>query len=125
MTDTETDERHVRPFADWLHDQGRGVLAAELSDRLNELVEAVALHGKAGSLTLVIKVAPAGKNGHTVVVSDEVKSKLPEGDREDSIFFVDEHCNLTRHDPRQQSLPLREVDRDTGEIRTIATKERA
>jgi hypothetical protein len=122
VPDTEVDDRHVRPFAEWLLEQGRGALAGELSDRLNELVEAVHLHGKGGSLTLTVKVAPAGKNGHTVVVSDEVKSKLPEGAREDSIWFVDGDCNLVRHDPHQQALPLREVDPPVVDVRDI-TKE--
>lgn len=118
MSDTDVD-RHVRPFGEWLHDQRQGLLAAELSDALNELVEAVHHHGRAGTLTLAIKIAPAGKNGHTVVVSDDIKTKLPAGDRGDSIFFVDDECNLSRHDPHQPTLPLREVDRDSGEARDI------
>jgi hypothetical protein len=115
-------DRHTRPFAEWLHEQRQGALAAELSEVLNELVEAVHRHGRTGTLTLAIKVAPAGKNGHTVVVSDEVKAKLPEGERGDSIFFVDPDMNLIRHDPNQEVLPLREVPRDPGTVRDLPAK---
>jgi hypothetical protein len=115
-------DRHTRPFAEWLHEQRQGLLAVELGEALNELVEAVQLHGKAGALTLVIAIKPAGKGGHTVVVSDDVKVKLPAGERGDSIFFVDGEMNLSRHDPHQQTLPLREVDRDTGTVRDLPAK---
>jgi hypothetical protein len=34
---------------------------------------------------------------------------LPEEDSPTSIFFADEDGNLTRNDPRQPTLPFREV----------------
>lgn len=113
------EDRQVRPFADWLQDQRSGALTIELADGLNDLVEAVALHGKAGTLTLVVKVAPAGKNGHTVVVTDDVKVKAPEAERGESIFFVDPDCNLTREIPGQERLPLREVPSDPAPLRHV------
>jgi hypothetical protein len=105
-------ERHVRPFAEWMLDQREGFLAYELSEKLNALVEAVDTSGKAGSLTLTIKVKPTSKGSQgSVMVSDTVVAKLPEPDRHEALFFVDRNANLTRSNPAQPQLPLREVPR--------------
>lgn len=50
------EERHIRPFADFLQDQRQGSLMHELSTGLNSLVDAVNVHGKGGSLTLTIAI---------------------------------------------------------------------
>lgn len=117
------EERRIRPFADFLQEISNGQSHTELSDSLNELVQAVALIGKGGTLTYVIKVSPAGRNAEaTVMITDEIKLKAPEGERPDSVFFVDKDGNLSRHNPAQIRLPLREVpggvivDSETGEI---------
>lgn len=103
-------DRRVRPFADFLLEQRRGLLHHELSEGLNELLEAVLEHGKNGSLTLTVTVKPAGAGDMTVFVTDDVKVKKPEGDRPASLFFVDDDRNLTRENPRQMSFEsLREV----------------
>jgi hypothetical protein len=105
-------DRHARPFAEFLREQRSGTTHDELSQGLNALLESVSDTGKGGSLTLTIKVKPAGKGDHhMVVVSDTVAIKMPEGERGEAIFFVDDDFNLTRDNPRQPSLPLREVPR--------------
>ena len=108
-TDTEEDGRHVRPFAEWMVDQRKGALASELADGLNALVDAVNTHHKGGTLTLKVSVKPASKGDGMVVVSDDVTVKLPDGDRPEVIYFVDGDSNLSRANPAQPSLPLREV----------------
>ncbi len=102
----------IRPFSDWLRDQRGGDAHAELSEALNELVESVAETGKGGQLTFVVKAKPAGKGDHgTVVVSDTTTLKKPQPERGEAIFFVTDNSNLTRYNPRQQELPLREGPR--------------
>lgn len=104
--------RHVRPFADWLAEQRNGHAAAELSEAFNDLIEAVAEFGKSGSLTFTVKVAPASKGDVvSVLVTDTITLKAPEGERPQSVFFVDSDANLTRQNPMSPSLPLREVPR--------------
>lgn len=105
----------VKPFTDWLKEQRNGLTQAELTDALHDLVAAVSEHGKGGELTLTVKVKPAGKNiAGTVTVSDAIKVRAPEGDRPESIFFIDPANNdLLRNDPRQRRLPLD----DTAEVR--------
>lgn len=103
-------DRHVRPFAEWLQEQRSGQAHIECSDALNELVEAVQATGKQGTVTLTVKVKPAGKGDHgTVLVADTVTVKLPQAERGEAIFFADDDHNLVRHNPAQQQLPLREV----------------
>lgn len=124
MTATSPDtDRQIRPFADFLQEVAAGMTHTDLSDALNDLVIAVAATGKVGSLTYTVKVKPAGRNaGATVLVTDEIRVKAPEGDRPESVFFVDGDGNLSRHNPAQERLPLREIpggvviDEQTGEI---------
>jgi hypothetical protein len=102
-----SEEVATKPFAAWLQEQRQGGLHGEVSDALADLVAAVMEHDKAGSLTLTVKVKPAGDNA--VFVTDEVKSKPPEGERPAALFFTDPRGNLSRRDPRQPELPLRQV----------------
>lgn len=117
MTDTDAPPTEdtgpvVRPFAEFLLQQGYGGTHDELTYGLHDLIAAVKDHGKAGTLTLKISVAPVGKGDERqVMVTDAVTLKAPEGKRPTSIFFVDSDGNLTRKDPRQPELPLREVSR--------------
>jgi hypothetical protein len=107
--DPAADERpQTKPFAAFVQEQGRGRLHSELSDGFAELVAACMEHEKAGTLTLTIKVKPS-KDGESVQISDDLKIKAPEADRSPSVFFTDRHGNVSRNNPRQDELPLREV----------------
>lgn len=123
MTDTTPDAQRVRPFADFLREQARGETHDELSVALQTLVAAVIDTGKAGSLSLTIKVKPLKGNSGAMEVEDAIKLNLPEHDRGASIFFSDKAHNLQRTDPAQLVFEsLREapappgVDPTTGEI---------
>lgn len=103
-------------FVEWLGAHKTGEVDLELSHRLRELLQAVQDTGKAGTLTLTIKVDRKGER--QVLVREDIKVKTPEHDRSESIYFVDRKTlNLTRHDPGQDPLPFkRRVDPETGEI---------
>ena len=102
-------EGRVRPFADVLRDLARGRVHDELSDALWAVIGGVRETGKPGSITLKVSVKPMPKAEGMVIVADSVTVKVPEGDRTESIFFVTRDGNLTREDPAQMQLPLREV----------------
>ena len=102
-------DEHVRPFGAFLHEQRNGLLHAELSDGLHDLLAAVRDVGKGGTLTLTVRVKPAGSDATTVIVADDLKVKLPQGDRGESIFYITDDNNLSREDPRQQKFELREA----------------
>lgn len=109
------EEKHARPFGDFLAQQRDGQLHTELTESLHELVEAVRAHGKPGTITVVLKVKPAGRGlDNAVMVTDDVKLKKPVGERADSLFFVSTTGNLTRENPAQPRLPLREVGQSNG-----------
>lgn len=96
MTDQSEE---IQPLGVWLQQQRKGALDVEAGADLAKLVEAVRLTGKAGSLTIVVKIQP-GKAGSLEVV-DDVRLKLPEPEREAALWFADKHGRLTRHDPDQ------------------------
>lgn len=109
-------ERVVRPFSEWLLTQRKGHLHEQLSEALVEVVNAVVEHEKVGTLTLKIKVVPGGKGySPTVTLTDAITLKVPEGAPESALFFVDDDGNLTRRDPNQPELGLREAPRDESE----------
>lgn len=99
-----------RTFASFVIEQRNGGLHAEASDCLAQVVKAVQDHGKGGSVIIKIDIKPGSKGTNTLVVSDRVEVKVPQGDRPAALYFPDENGNLHRSDPRQQSLPLRRVD---------------
>jgi hypothetical protein len=128
MTDTRPEDLPTRPFADWLREQASGSTHEELSQALRDVIAKVRDTGKKGSLTFTVNVSTLKDDNNVLVVTDEIKTKLPEHDRSGSIFWADKAGNLTRSDPRQLSFEsLREVpaptindadvDQTTGEIK--------
>lgn len=106
----ETPEPGRKPFSAFLQEQRGGLLHGELSDALSELVLAVAETLKKGSLQVQVFVEP-NADGATVTITDKIKLNLPEHDRGAAIFFFDDAGNLSRRDPRQMELPLRDASR--------------
>ena len=111
-----------RDFAAFLVETSAGRTHAELSEALRDLVAKVVDTGKAGTLGLTVKVAPMKGDPSTLVVTDEIRLKLPEHDRKASVFWPDKDGNLVRNDPNQRSIfNLAEVappnvDTVTGEV---------
>ena len=96
--------RRTRPFADTLRELDKGRVHAELSERLQEVIEAVLDVRKAGTVQLTLRV-DATKGGDMVEVLATVAAKKPRVARA-SMFFVDDEHNLTRANPNQPVLPL-------------------
>jgi hypothetical protein len=99
----------MKPFMDTVNNLRHGKTAVELTEAMAALVKACYDTGKAGELTLRLRVAP-GRSGQ-VEISDLVSTKLPTFERGTSLFFVTDDNNLSRNDPRQENLPgIRSVD---------------
>lgn len=98
----------TKPFNTFLNEHRAAGLHNELSEELQRVVAAVLAQRKKGSLTMTIGIAPSDVNG-AVVVTDKVVSKPPEPDRDPSLFFSDGSGNLSRRDPRQPELPIRDA----------------
>ena len=93
----------IRPFSAVLHELGEGSTESELGEAFWDLLQRVQDTGKAGSVTLTIKVAGDGRG--RVQVLDEVKLRLPEYNRPQTSFFIDKHGNASRRDPNQPEIP--------------------
>lgn len=106
--DTQDETQRV-PFAAFIQDLRNGIVHAELTRALADLVEAVTTCQKPGELVLKLKVAANGTRQVSIVES--IVAKTPEEKRPSSLFFVDDANNLRRDDPLQPRLPLREVPR--------------
>jgi hypothetical protein len=100
---------NARPFLEFLREQRNGRLHDELSDALQECVAATAEHGKTSTLTLTVQVKKSSTGKSTIMVVDDVKTKLPKEERESSIFFVSPENNFMREDPRQHKMEFREL----------------
>jgi len=103
--------RKLGPFVDALAKITEGALLRELNEATIQCSTAVRDLGRPASLTLTIAMKPASKKCALIVIAEgTVKTKLPEQERGVTIFYVDELGLLLRSDPRQQRLPLRQVE---------------
>ncbi|AWB35936.1 hypothetical protein [Orrella marina] len=91
-----------KSFAEVLTDLRYGTLHDELTDSLQEVVNACVETGKAGKLQLTISIKP-GKSGE-LEIADDIKTKVPELTKGSSIMWATPEGNLTRSDPRQMTL---------------------
>ncbi len=97
--------------------KGSGALAEQLSIELGDLVTAVIDTGKAGSLTLVLKVQPDSEG--SIKMGATVKTAVPKPSVGEAIFFAAANGALSRSDPRQADLLLREPDAASREMRVL------
>lgn len=110
-------DQHAKPFSDFLTQQSRA--HQEATDGLHEVIAAVAATGKAGSVTITLKVEPDKKAEGIFRVTDAVKLVIPQHDRATNIYFRDRTGNLTRNNPNQPELTgLRDVS-DTATVITL------
>ncbi|RLJ20089.1 hypothetical protein DJ031_06755 [bacterium endosymbiont of Escarpia laminata] len=88
-----------------------GAAQADLSEALNDCVNRSRETGKQSTLTLTIKIKPNGSTGQ-YHLSEEVKTKLPNLDKGETIMFGTPEGNLQREDPAQSDLDLQAVPDD-------------
>jgi hypothetical protein len=106
------------PFVAWLSAHKGGSTLIELDGAFADLVKEVRELGKAGTLTLVAKIATQGVT-HTV--TEDVKVKMPEPPQTADYFYADDDGALHRDDPRQQKLGLKDVDKiPVGTLRDVS-----
>ncbi|QGH62718.1 hypothetical protein [Serratia proteamaculans] len=90
------------PFSQQLTYLNKGSLNDELTEQLAQVVKAVRETGKAGSITLTLKVGMLNKANEDVVkISPVVAYKIPEGERAETIMWSTADGDLLRNDPQQ------------------------
>lgn len=114
-------------FSDFLENSAP-FLGEEATEALNDLVHATTETGKAGSITLTIKMKPIGGKAGQMELDTDVKTKLPTPTRGKTILFTTPDNNLQRSDPRQQTLEgVRDVAQESAaqqqELRQPTTPE--
>lgn len=110
----------ARPFLETLREVRQGAALDELADHLQTLVTAVQETGKKGELIIKIKLKPAERGAGAYSLTDEIVVKAPQPDKHGTLFFATPDGNLSRKDPRQQELGLRDSAKpaaqpDTGD----------
>ena len=114
----------MKAFSLFLVDLNDGQTHAGLTGDLNELLQAVKLHGRSGSMTLKIKVAPASRGQHDVdkitIVADR-KLELPKPEQPSDFYWLTDDAEPTRQHPRQHHLDLRDAQDTRGGLRTPAS----
>lgn len=98
----------VRPVTDTLRHIGGGVFIDLASDKMAELVSAVDASGKAGKLTLEIKVKKATRGG-AMHITGSLKLTKPAEEPMEAMMFATPEGNLVSDDPRQTKLDLKSV----------------
>jgi len=104
---------------DIINDLGGGLCYEESNKLISEVTAAVLDTGKPGKVTITIEVKRNGEN--RVALTPEVKAKIPQHSMGQSIFYADaDGGDLSRQDPRQKNLPLRDVSKANGEVRELS-----
>ena len=104
----------MKSFAHLLNEINEGSTHAAISGDMAELLRTVQTTGRAGKLTITIKVAPAVRNtsggdiDRVNITLDRVLA-LPKPETPTDFFYLTDDGETTRNHPRQQSLELREV----------------
>ncbi len=113
-----------KAFAVFLQDLRDGRAHSELSAQLAELVHKVKETGKGGTLTLKLKIKPAGRGSDVdkVTIADVIMVDLPKPDRGEDFFWLTSESELTRNHPTQGALDLREVQNEPPTTFKEATK---
>lgn len=105
MTQPSTeDQQQAVPLTEVLLTHAKGSVDAEAGETLRQVLAAVALTGKKGSVTLTLDVVPVKKSDGQIHLTCKVTSKVPPYDPATSVWFADEVGNLSRQHPTQASL---------------------
>ena len=111
----EKKEEGPRSFARFVEQVADGQCHNDLSQELHELLKVCGNDANArrdvsrGKLTLELSLKVDPEPGRVVGVVYSIKTKHPEKKRPAGLFWLTKGGNLTVENPRQQTLPLREV----------------
>lgn len=104
----------MKAFSIFLQEINAGQTHAALTSDLAELLQAVKAHGRAGKLTLTIKVVPGSKGTDIdkITVTADRTLSLPKPELPTDFFWLTDTAEPTRKHPRQHDLDLRDAADD-------------
>lgn len=110
---------HKTPFSQQLAHFSKGCLDEELTEEMADVVKAVRETGKAGTITLTLKVQKLNaRDENAVQITPSVKSKKPELAPYTTVMFSTGDGDLLRDDPNQRKLDLQEVPAPARRLQT-------
>ncbi|MFW8567033.1 hypothetical protein [Orrella sp. 11846] len=111
----------TKSFSDVLQELRYGTLHDELSEKLQEVVNACVETGRVGSLQLNIKLKPG--LGGELEITDQIKTTVPELAKASSIMWATPEGNLSRQDPRQMTIDnLKQIGKDERPLKVLKDK---
>ena len=104
----------MKSFARLLDEINEGSTHAALTQDMADLLRTVQSTGRAGKLTITLKVAPAVRNTSggdidRINLTVDRTLALPKPETPTDFFYLTEDGETTRNHPKQQTLELREV----------------
>ena len=108
----------MKSFAHLLNEINEGSTHAALTQDMADLLRTVQTTGRAGKLTITLKVAPAVRNTSggdvdRINLTVDRTLALPKPETPTDFFYLTEDGETTRNHPKQQTLELREVTSTT------------
>ena len=108
----------MKSFAHLLNEINEGSTHAALTQDMADLLRTVQTTGRAGKLTITLKVAPAARNTSggdidRINLTVDRTLALPKPETPTDFFYLTEDGETTRNHPKQQTLELREVTSTT------------
>lgn len=107
----------MRPITQIMADYNDGKFVEELTETLHNLIGDCTSTGKKGKLSITIELKPAKGATPALNLSMDYTDKSPDFDRPSEYMFVTENFDLTRENPKQRKLELREVTPKTLPVR--------
>ena len=108
----------MKSFAHLLNEINEGSTHAALTQDMADLLRTVQTTGRAGKLTITLKVAPAVRNTSggdidRINLTVDRTLALPKPETPTDFFYLTEDGETTRNHPKQQTLELREITSTT------------
>lgn len=94
-------------FAEWFQEFGHGSANKQATELLSKLIPACQETGKAGTLTLTIRV---GAVGGLAELKASIKTTVPQSPLPGGSYYVTNTGALVTEDPRQLTLPRKTLE---------------
>ena len=117
MTKEPTQSDLRTAFADLLGTHRNGDAQLDASEALVKLIREIRETCRAGEIHFKIKFQPSNA-GKILAVTDEIVVKHPKHDKEGDVWFSTQDGGLSKNNPEQMRLPLREVT-ESPEVKDV------